>query len=156
MSSTIIFPRVLNRDPLFRDFDRLFNAQLNALSTIDNQNNEVASAYWGGNFHARLDLTEADDGYHIHADLPGVNKDEISITSKDAILTISGERSANKEVKDEQRHIIERSFGKFSRSVRLPNDANVEKVTAKLDNGVLELVVAKKAVDERVKKISVQ
>ncbi|KAJ3138144.1 hypothetical protein HK100_000135 [Physocladia obscura] len=156
MSSTIMFPRVLNRDPLFRDFDRLFNAQLNALSTIDSQNNEVASAYWGGNFHARLDLTEADDGYHIHADLPGVNKDEINVATKDGILTISGERSANKEVKDEQRHIVERSFGKFSRTVRLPNDANFEKVSAKLNNGVLELVVAKKSVDEGIKKISIQ
>ncbi|KAJ3089415.1 hypothetical protein HK100_007755 [Physocladia obscura] len=156
MSGTIIFPRVLNRDPLFRDFDRLFNAQLNALSTIDNQNNEVASAYWGGNFHARLDLTEADDGYHVHADLPGVNKDEVNITAKDGILTISGERSTNKEVKDEQRHIVERSFGKFSRSVRLPNDANVEAVSAKLDNGVLELVIAKKVAEEGVKKISIQ
>ncbi|KAJ3106718.1 hypothetical protein HK100_003698 [Physocladia obscura] len=155
MSSSLGFPRIFNRDPLFRDFDRLFNAQLNALSTIDNQNNEVASAYWGGNFHARLDLTEADDGYHVHADLPGVNKDEVNITTKDGILTISGERSTNKEVKDEQRHIVERSFGKFSRSVRLPNDANVEAVSAKLDNGVLELVIAKKAVDEGVKKISI-
>ncbi|KAJ3128502.1 hypothetical protein HK100_009149 [Physocladia obscura] len=156
MNSTLTFPNVYFRDPS-RDMDRLFNAQLNAIATSENDNNELASSYWGGKFNARLDMIEADDGYHIHADLPGIKKDQIDITVKDGILNISGERTNNKEIKDDQRHIVERSFGKFSRSVRLPKDADANKVAASMDNGVLQLVLGKKKnLDDGVKKITVK
>ncbi|KAI9334735.1 HSP20-like chaperone, partial [Obelidium mucronatum] len=148
----------LPRDSLFRDFDRLLNAQLNAMTSTESNTddaNQISSKYWGGSFNARLDLTENEKGYIVHADLPGVKKDEVNITIKDNILTISGERNSKKETKDDQRHIVERSFGKFSRSVRLPNDANADAVTATMDHGVLELTLLKKALDEGVKKINV-
>ncbi|KAJ3027278.1 UNVERIFIED_CONTAM: hypothetical protein HDU68_004143 [Siphonaria sp. JEL0065] len=151
----VFFPR----DSLFRDFDRLLNAQLNAITSNEqnsDDSNQVGSKYWGGSFNARLDLTENDKGYIVHADLPGVKKEEVNITIKDNVLTISGERNSNKETKDDHRHVVERSFGKFSRSVRLPNDANADAVTATMDHGVLELTLAKKALDEGVKKINVQ
>ncbi|KAI9334760.1 HSP20-like chaperone [Obelidium mucronatum] len=149
----------LPRDSLFRDFDRLLNAQLNAMTSSESNTedaNQISSKYWGGSFNARLDLTENEKGYIVHADLPGVKKDEVNITIKDNILTISGERNTKKDTKDNQRHVIERSFGKFSRSVRLPNDANADAVTATMDHGVLELTLLKKALDEGVKKINIQ
>ncbi|KAJ3076944.1 hypothetical protein HDU99_001273 [Rhizoclosmatium hyalinum] len=146
----------LRPDSLFRDFDRLMNAQLNALTSTEKDADSSMSKYWGGSFNARLDLTENEKSYIVHADLPGVKKDEVNITIKDNILTISGERSATQENKNEQRHIIERSYGKFSRSVRLPEDANADAVSATMDHGVLELTLEKKVkLDAGVKKINI-
>ncbi|KAJ3192999.1 hypothetical protein HDU83_000294 [Entophlyctis luteolus] len=155
--SVIGFPHssLFVRDPFVRDFDRLFNAQLNALSAADGRR-DVAPAFFGGQFNARIDLTETEKGYLVHADVPGVKKEEVEIVVKDNILTISGERSVNKEIKDDQRHLVERSFGKFSRSLRLPNDANADNVEASMENGVLELLFPKKPLDAGVKKISLQ
>ncbi|ORY44363.1 HSP20-like chaperone [Rhizoclosmatium globosum] len=138
----------LRPDSLFRDFDRLMNAQLNAMTSTEKDADSSMSKYWGGSFNARLDLTENEKSYIVHADLPGVKKDNI--------LTISGERSATQENKNEQRHIIERSYGKFSRSVRLPEDANADAVSATMDHGVLELTLEKKVkLDAGVKKINI-
>ncbi|KAJ3140460.1 hypothetical protein HK101_003474 [Irineochytrium annulatum] len=106
----------------------------------------------------RMDLTETDKGYTIRADLPGMNKEEVNISVKDDILTIAGERSQTNEQKDEKRHLVERSYGKFSRSVRLPQDANQEAISAQMNNGVLEVNVARREIppEQAPKKIMVQ
>ncbi|KAJ3334329.1 hypothetical protein HDU76_000022 [Blyttiomyces sp. JEL0837] len=130
----------------------------NQVSTTNNTANQPVSRRFWGNTFARLDFTETDTSYVIHTDVPGINKDEVNITIKDDVLTISGERKSVYEDKDDkkQRHIVERRFGKFSRSVRLPQDVNVDEVTAKMENGVLELTIGKKKVVENdVRKISV-
>ncbi|KAJ3334332.1 hypothetical protein HDU76_000025 [Blyttiomyces sp. JEL0837] len=129
----------------------------NQVSTNTNNNQPVSRRFWGNTF-ARLDFTETDTNYVIHTDVPGINKDEVNITIKDDVLTISGERKSEYEEKDDkkQRHIVERRFGKFSRSVRLPQDVNVDEVNAKMENGVLELTIGKKKVVENdVKKINI-
>ncbi len=104
----------------------------------------------------RLDVTETDKAYVFHADLPGLAKENVSISIQDHTLTIEGERSAKKEEKNEHRHIVERSFGKFSRSLALPKDANTKEVKATMEHGVLELVFTKKAEDEGKQRITVQ
>ncbi|KAJ3093846.1 hypothetical protein HDU96_001999 [Phlyctochytrium bullatum] len=106
----------------------------------------------------RLDVSETPTSYLIHADLPGVSKDQLNITLKDDVLTISGERKDSREIKDEQRHVVERSYGRFSRSVRLPVNADAENVAARLDEGVLEVTVGKREVpkEEAPKRISIQ
>ncbi|KAJ3244382.1 hypothetical protein HDU78_011033 [Chytriomyces hyalinus] len=93
--------------------------------------------------------------YLVHADLPGIPKEQVQISVKDDILTLSGERSQRREEKDEHSHIVERSQGKFSRSLRLPRDANVEDVKATMEHGVLELVVGKKVKEDGAKKITI-
>ncbi|KAJ3247310.1 hypothetical protein HDU78_004559 [Chytriomyces hyalinus] len=138
----------IKRDPIFSEFDRLLNAHLNSLTSnndteaVDSNNNSAnqnkVSKYWGGSFNARLDLTETPSSY------------------LDDILTLSGERLQQREEKDEHRHIVERSQGKFSRSLRLPRDANVEDVKATMEHGVLELVVGKKVKEDGAKKITIQ
>ncbi|KAJ3394116.1 hypothetical protein HDU84_000144 [Entophlyctis sp. JEL0112] len=142
--------------PVYRDLQRLSD-KLDAVAAPSGSRREVASVLFGsGQFTPRIDLSETDKGYVLHADVPGVNKNEIDVSVKDNILTISGERSKSTDIGDDQRHLVERLFGKFSRSLRLPNDANSDKVTASLENGVLELVFPKKPLDEGVRKISVQ
>ncbi|KAJ3211587.1 Heat shock protein HSP 90-beta [Entophlyctis luteolus] len=143
------------RDPLTRDFGRLLNSQLDSILNFGGYN-DLAPQIFGGQFNARMDLSETEKGYTVCADVPGVNKEDIDIHVKDNLLTISGERSSDKEIKDDQRHIVERSYGKFSRSLRLPNDADADKVTASMENGVLELLFGKKPSGAVVKKISLK
>ncbi|KAJ3093985.1 Heat shock protein HSP 90-beta [Phlyctochytrium bullatum] len=90
----------------------------------------------------RIDVTETPTTYHIHADLPGIHKSDLSLTLKHDRILISGERRV--EVSGGARHVVERGHGRFARTVRLPRDAVVEEVEARLDHGVLEIVVAKR------------
>ncbi|KAI8607966.1 HSP20-like chaperone [Chytriomyces sp. MP71] len=137
------------------------NAHLNSLSTAGSaldgseDNNNKVSKFWSGPFSARLDFSETDKNYILHADLPGIPKEQVNISIKEDVLTLSGERSSKHEEKDEHKHIVERSQGKFVRSVRLPQDANVEDVKATMNHGVLELVIGKKAREEGVKTINI-
>ncbi|KAJ3109642.1 hypothetical protein HDU97_003118 [Phlyctochytrium planicorne] len=108
----------------------------------------------------RLDVTETDKSYVIHADLPGINKEEVNINIKDDMLNISGERRSSSEQvsADNTRRLVERGYGRFSRSVRLPMDADAENVAAKMENGVLELCIAKRETgqeEQGTKKITI-
>ncbi|ORX80557.1 HSP20-like chaperone, partial [Anaeromyces robustus] len=120
-------------------------------------------------FNPKINLSEDEKNYYIHADLPGMNKDQVKmeLSDDDRVLTISGERetiidnsnegaNANKEaLKEETKKEakkennkkysrIECSYGKFSRSFTLPENANLENIQAKMDNGVLEVTINKK------------
>ncbi len=90
-----------------------------------------------------MDLAETDDQLVLRADLPGLERDEIEIEVKDNVLTISGERKAEHEKKGEGYHRIERSFGRFSRSLGLPRGIDAKRVTASFENGVLEVRMPK-------------
>ena len=92
-----------------------------------------------------VDIAEDDDAYEITADLPDVNKDHVKVTSNDGYLTITGEREHEKEEKDKKKKYqrIERSYGRYERSFRLPDDVEADKVEAKFKNGVLKLTLPK-------------
>jgi HSP20 family protein len=107
-------------------------------------------------FVPSVNTRESEFAYHIDVDLPGVNKEDIKVDLKDGLLTISGERKIKNEVKEEDFYKIETSFGKFSRSFNLPDDADVENIEASSDNGVLEVVIPKLAKDANVKTIEIK
>ena len=88
-----------------------------------------------------MDLVEGDDDLVLRADLPGMSEDDVNIEIKDGVLTISGERRAEHEEKGEGFHRVERAFGRFSRSLSLPEGVDPEKVEAKFADGVLEVRV---------------
>jgi HSP20 family protein len=90
-----------------------------------------------------MDLTETDDSLVLRADLPGVKEDDVSIEVKDGVLQISGERKDEREQKGEGFHRVERSFGRFSRALNLPDGVEPDKVEANFDNGVLEVRIPK-------------
>ncbi|KAG4106974.1 HSP20-like chaperone [Neocallimastix lanati (nom. inval.)] len=143
-------------------------------------------------FNPKINLSEDENNYYIHADLPGMTKDQVKMEiNKDRILTISGERKSiydnsqnksendemetedineNNEEKEKQEtkeneetteseikknknednnnnerkySIIESSYGKFSRSFNIPEDADLENIQAKMENGVLEVIINK-------------
>jgi HSP20 family protein len=91
-----------------------------------------------------VDIYENTDSVVVKAELPGVEKDQISVEVKDGILSLRGERKFEKEVKEESYHRIERAYGSFQRSFSLPVSVDQEKVTAKFKNGVLEVKLPKK------------
>ena len=91
-----------------------------------------------------VDIYESNDSVVVKAELPGVEKDQISVEVKDGILSLRGERKFEKEVKEESYHWIERSYGTFHRSFSLPSSVDEEKVTARMNDGVLEVDLPKK------------
>lgn len=105
-------------------------------------------------FNPSFDVTETKDAYEFRADVPGVKQDEIEISATGNRLTISGKRESEQESKTENAYAYERQFGSFSRSFMLPDAADVDHSRSNLENGVLTLIVPKKAVVQ-AKKIAI-
>jgi len=93
-------------------------------------------------FMVKCDVIEHEKEYLMTAELPGITKDDVKISVKNDILTISGEKKQEKKI-IEQGNIkrTERCFGKFSRSIRLPRDADESKITATQEHGVLTVTI---------------
>ena len=91
-----------------------------------------------------VDVTEDETGYRIVADLPEVPKDAVKVTVEDGVLTLRGERRWERKTDNTKVHIVERSYGTFSRSFRLPSDADAGKVNAGYKDGVLTVNVPKR------------
>ncbi|MGD9300637.1 MAG: Hsp20/alpha crystallin family protein [Desulfobacterales bacterium] len=96
-----------------------------------------------GMWNPAVDLYEKDDHFMIKAELPGVDKKAIKIDLKDRLLTLSGERSYDNEVKEENYYRRERSYGKFQRAFTLPADVDSDKISAEFKDGVLQIEVPK-------------
>jgi HSP20 family protein len=90
-----------------------------------------------------MDLTEAEGEYVLRADLPGLTQEDIDIQVKDDVLTISGERKSEHHDNGEGFYRVERSFGRFARSLDLPTGVDAASVSAAFDNGVLEVRIPK-------------
>lgn len=89
------------------------------------------------------DISETDTAYLIKAEIPGVKKEDVKVTIQDGMLTIQGERKMEKEEKDKKYHRIERSYGSFMRSFRLPDDADESGVKAEFKDGMLNVTLNK-------------
>jgi HSP20 family protein len=101
-----------------------------------------------------VDVVETDDAIVLKAELAGMDPADINIEVQDNVLTVSGERRFQEEVKEDKYYRIERRYGSFSRSLALPPTADETKVEAKYDNGLLEITVPKAEV-AKPKKITV-
>jgi len=124
------------------------------LSTLQNEMNRLFNTVFdapapgnGGSTLRRwmpaMDLVETDDHFVLRADLPGVSEDDVKIEFEDGTLTVSGERRAEHESKDEGYYRVERAFGSFSRSLTLPQGIDPAAVGASFDRGVLEVRIPK-------------
>jgi HSP20 family protein len=91
----------------------------------------------------KVDVTEDKDAVTVKAEVPGVEQDDLSVSLQDGVLTIKGEKEAEKEEKDKQYHRVERTYGAFVRALRLPAAVDSEKVAATFKNGVLTVVLPK-------------
>ena len=109
-------------------------------------------------FTPAINTREGEFAYHVEVDLPGMKKEDINIQVEDNTLVISGERKVKEEIKEEDYYKVESSFGTFSRSFSLPDDADIENIHAESEDGVLEVIVPKLEVQkvEKTKKIEIK
>ncbi len=89
------------------------------------------------------DITETDDSYEVHVELPGVSKDDVQISVKDNLLTIKGEKRQENEDKSKNYKRIERRYGTFERNFTLPPKGEAGNINAKYNDGVLTLSIPK-------------
>ena len=97
------------------------------------------SRWQGEEYSPTFDFYEKDGKYYLIADLPGVNKDDISINVENNIITVSGKRESKKEEKDANYYVRETSYGSFSRALRLPAEVDEDSVDASFKDGVLKV-----------------
>jgi len=140
---------------------------LRELSSLQNEMNRLFNTVFdappagGGNGGGQarrwvpaMDLLETADHFVLRADLPGLRQEDVAIELEDNVLTVSGERKAEHEERQEGYYRVERAFGGFSRSLTLPKGIDASAVTAEFDNGVLEVRIPKPE-ERKPQKISI-
>jgi HSP20 family protein len=135
-------------DPFFalrREMDRLFDD------------------FWGGGllepygaFDPRVDVTETETEVKVTTELPGLDEKDVEVSLTQNMLTLSGEKKAEKEDKGENYYRMERSYGSFRRAIPLPGEVEADKVEATFKNGVLTVVLPKTAQAQTRKKIAIK
>jgi HSP20 family protein len=123
-------------------FDELGRMQQQMLRLSEALQGRVFGRPTAGVFPA-VNLTEDKDNYYLRAELPGIKSDALDIQVAGRNLSVSGERVIDTEGDGVRYHRREREGGKFSRIVGLPTDIDAEKVSAKMENGILTIRVPK-------------
>jgi HSP20 family protein len=113
-----------------RFFDRLAELKWNELPAL-------------GDWAPSMDVSETKDSLVCKLEVPGMEQKDIQISLQENLLTIKGEKRQEKEEKEEHYHRVERSYGAFTRSLRLPVAVEASKVSASVKNGVLTVTLPK-------------
>jgi HSP20 family protein len=104
-----------------------------------------------------VDVVESEKAYEITAELPGMDEKNIEVKVADGVLTIKGEKQEEKEQKEKDYYLHERSFGSFERSFEVPETVETGKIEASFKRGLLTLTLPKKAEAQKpAKKIEVK
>lgn len=114
-----------------------------------------ASPVTAGAFSPSLDVREDEDAFTLYVELPGVSSDDVDITVEDNVLTISGQRAGYDDVEEGQFRRVERYFGRFHRSVRLPDRVMAADVTARYVDGIITITVPK-AEDAKPRRVAIE
>ena len=95
----------------------------------------------------KIDIAESKDAIDVTAELPGVDEKDLDVTLANGMLTVRGEKRTERDERDKDKnwHVVERSYGSFSRAIPLPFDPDPAKVEAKFDKGVLHIHLPKPA-----------
>ena len=121
---------------LQREIERVFESFSNNWPSLDFRASDLTPS---------MDIAETDKDIEITAELPGLEEKDVQVNVADDVLTIKGEKKAEKEEKEKNYHRIERSYGSFYRSLQLPSGVNADAIKATLKNGVLKVTVTKPA-----------
>lgn len=123
---------------LRREIDRLFDAALCG---------ERSTGFGGGTGDMRwipaMDIEEEDDRIRLLVEVPGVKPDDVEVTVENGVLTVSGEKKYERQSGSNGSRTFERRYGRFERSVRLPQHVDADQITAHHENGVLTLDLPK-------------
>jgi HSP20 family protein len=116
------------------DFDRIFDSMFSpGLPRLSD----------GQSWMLAVDVNETEKEFFLSADMPGLDKNDVSVDIHDGVITIKGERAIDNEKSTDGYRIRERQLGSFNRSFRLPDNVNEDKVAAKFKNGVLMVTLPK-------------
>jgi HSP20 family protein len=136
-------PSLLGRDddpfgPLFREVQKTFE---------DFSRRSPLAGFGSDVMAPKVDIAESKDAIDLTAELPGVDEKDVDVTLADGMLTIRGEKKTARDERDKEKswHVVERSYGSFSRAISLPFDPDPGKVEAKFDKGVLHIHLPKPA-----------
>jgi HSP20 family protein len=123
---------------LFRDVEKVFEE-------FSRRPPFAFGAEAGGLAGPKVDVAESKDAIDVTSELPGVDEKDIELTLANGLLTIRGEKKTERDEKDSGKnwHVIERSYGAFSRSIALPFEPETDKIEAKFDKGVLRVHLPK-------------
>jgi len=138
----------------FRNISALQNRINKAFEDIFREGDPAEDAMSICAWRPPVDIYEAENGIIIKAELPGVRKEDISVELKDNILTLKGERIADRDIPEEKYFRRERCFGTFVRSFTMQDVVNPDKIKAGFKDGVLEVEIPKPEV-EKPKQIKV-
>ena len=117
--------------------NRIFD---DTFTSASRREDEGLSATWT----PPVDVLEKRDRIVLTAELPGFSEDQVQLRFEDGVLTLEGERRFEKEVDEARYHCVERSYGRFSRSFRLPANVDEESITATFVNGLLVVELPKR------------
>lgn len=134
---------VIHRPPWQRLLDDPFTAVFGTGETLRS-----------GAWVPALDISETPEEYAVTMEIPGVDPGDVDISFEENTLTLRGEKKHEREVKEESYYRAERSFGRFERSLRVPSNIQVEKITASCRDGVLRVTLPKKE-EAKPRRISV-
>ena len=131
------------------------------LNEIDNLFDNFWNLDYSSNYKEKVqpqfDISQNKTSYFITADLPGVDKKDIDISLTDDMIIISGERKLNENHDNEFSRYNNIRYGSFEKSFYIPDDANIDKISAKMNNGALTLEIKKaKKISSNIKKISIK
>ena len=91
-----------------------------------------------------IDVRETETDIVVEAELPGMAEEDVDVTISNGTLTIKGEKKSEREEKEDDYHLTERSYGRFQRSFRVPETVDEDKIEAKLEKGVLHVTLGKR------------
>jgi HSP20 family protein len=134
---------------LQREIDRVFDDVFSGSAGAGRSASALMSA-------PRIDLQDADNELRLHADLPGVAPADLDVRVDGDVLTIRGERKSESDRNEQNFHVMERSHGRFQRSIQLPFAPDPNEIQAHVREGVLEIKIPKHAPQERSRRIEVR
>src|SRR5215212_7774479 len=145
--------RGFGEDPvmsLHREMNRLFNDVFRGVPLAGSRGGTASDFV-----PAHMDVSETESEVRICAELPGVSQEDVDVSLEDDVLTIRGEKKLERKDEKENFHVLERSYGTFQRSLRLPFRVEPDQVRAEFNNGVLTVTLPKVKAQDRARRIQV-
>ena len=136
MTYLVPYPQFRGVNRLRREVDDIFSRFFDT-----GQSRDLAESA----FVPAVDVKETEASFEVSAEVPGLKPEEIKVEYNDGLLTLSGEKREEREEDKGNYHVVERRYGSFSRSVRLPKEVDVEQLKASHKDGVLVVTLPKAA-----------
>jgi HSP20 family protein len=140
---------------MFRDLMTLQDRMNQLFDQVSQPRRKTENNLFAGAWAPAVDIYETDQTIELKADLPDMDPKDVDVRVEDNMLFLKGERKFEKDVKEENYHRIERSYGSFSRSFALPQGIATDKISADYKNGVLKVTLPKRE-ESKPKQIQVK